>query len=235
MFSIRPGRPCVNQRASTTAVVVIAAAIVAGCSPSPLPPEPVVESSDQLLEALRAAGAAVEEVSQPAQVGPLQGGRTFALDGTRLELFDFETADARQVAARALTEADSLPTEEPLVAWGRGRLIVAYRGSDGGVIALLGGFLGDPLTLPRDVVEGPYPPGVAASIAYLAQDLDVDPGTIVVVDFEAVEWHDSCLGLGRPEELCAQVETPGWRITLRLGESTYRVHSDEFGQVVRKE
>jgi hypothetical protein len=236
--SIRPARPRVNQAAATIAVGLLGAAILAGCLTSPLPPEPVIETTDQLLDALRDAGAAIEEDPAPVQAGRLEGGRAFMMDGARLDVFEYESEAARQVAARTLTAGEGpvvLPSDGPLVAWGRGRLLVAYRGSDGGVIALIGGLLGDPLTLPQDAVDEPYPPSVAPAIAFLAQDLGVDPGRIVVVEFDATEWPDTCLGLGRPEESCTQVETAGWRIVLRLDETMYVVHSDEFGQVVRKE
>ncbi len=40
--------------------------------------------------------------------------------------------------------------------------------------------------------------------ATLAQELKVDPLTIALVSAEAVEWSDSCLGLGGPAESCLQ-------------------------------
>jgi hypothetical protein len=121
------------------------------------------------------------------------------------------------------------------VAWGRGKILVVYHGTDGGSIALLSGLLGNPLTLSDEVVVEPYPPAVAAAMAFLAEDLGVDPGTIVVVEYEAAEWPDACLGLGRPSETCAKVVTAGWRIVLLLDPTTYSLRTDIYGQVVRRE
>lgn len=220
------------------AAVLIAAAVAAGCSPSPLPPEPVIETTDQFVAALRQSGQTVDETEILGSVGELVGGRVYFLDGARLDVFEYETGRAGESAARSLTRpaAAGAPTpEEPLVAWAKARLIVVYRGSDGGVIALLNGLLGDPLTLPHDVVNEPYPPGVATAIAFLAQDLEADPGRIVVVGYQATDWPDACLGLGGPSETCAAVVTKGWRIELRLDSASYVVRSDEFGQVIRRE
>jgi hypothetical protein len=63
---------------------------------------------------------------------------------------------------------------------------------------------------------------------YLAEQLGVEPQSIEVVAMEEVIWPDRCLGLPAPE-LCAQEETPGYRITFRvLGqEYIYRTNKEE--------
>jgi hypothetical protein len=40
---------------------------------------------------------------------------------------------------------------------------------------------------------------------------------IEVVEAEEKEWSDACLGLAEEGEMCAQVITPGWEVTLRAG------------------
>ncbi len=241
--SIRPGGKGVNRSGSivllrlTAAAGALILAGLAGCSGSSVPAGPVIDTTDQLIAALQDAGREVKETAMLAALGELLGGQVFFLDGSRLEVFEYPNAEARQAAAESLTNSDAgaAASAEAFVAWGRGRIIVVYRGSEGGAIALLSGLLGDPLTLPRDAVDEPYPPGVAAAIAFLAEDLEVDPGTLVVVDYEAVDWPDACLGLGRPSEACAEVVTGGWRIALRLDEATYVLRSDEYGQALRRE
>ncbi len=48
---------------------------------------------------------------------------------------------------------------------------------------------------------------------------------------EEVEWPDSCLGAGRPDEVCAEVITLGFRIDLAAGGDTYEYRSDRGGHV----
>jgi hypothetical protein len=211
-------------------------AMLAGCSTPPEPPSPSIVTTEDLLAALSDAGQEVEETALLASLGELGAGRVYFMDGARLEVFEYETAAARESAAsRWLRQDADAGAASEVVVWAHGQLIVAYRGSEGGVIALLGGLLGDPLTLPSDAVVEPYPPAVVAAIAFLAEDLGVDPGSIVVVGFEATEWPDACLGLAGPDEVCAQVLTPGWRIELRADGMGYVVRTDQIGATIRGE
>ena len=233
--SIRPDGRGVNHTGSEKrlrirlTLVVLAIVGLAGCTSAALPPEPVIETADDLRAALEQAGHPLEPTALGAAVDGLVGGRVYILDGSYLDVFEYETAQLQQAAEQGLVASDSG------VAWGRGKILVVYRGSDGGSIALLSGLLGDPLTLSDEVVDEPYPPAVAAAIAFLAEDLGEDPGRIVVVEYEAAEWPDACLGLGRPSETCAKAVTAGWRMVLRLDSTTYALRSDTYGQVVRRE
>src|SRR5512138_1600769 len=51
----------------------------------------------------------------------------------------------------------------------------------------------------------------------LGQQLGVDPLTITLVKVEPVDWPDSCLGLPGADEMCAQMITPGFRVTVQQG------------------
>ena len=73
----------------------------------------------------------------------------------------------------------------------------------------------------------------AAAVATLAQELGVAESDITVASLEGADFTDSCLGLGGPEEMCAQVITLGWLIRLDVAGQTYEVHTDGTGQVVR--
>ena len=232
--SIRPGGRGVNhtgpdKRLRITLGLAFAFAGLAGCTSTALPPEPVIETADDLRAALEQAGHPIEPTALSAAVDGLVGGRVYILDGAYLDVFEYETARTQQAAEQDLMASASG------VAWSRGKILVVYRGSDGGSIALLSGLLGDPLTLSGEVGDEPYPPAVAAAIAFLAEDLGEDPVRIFVVEYEAAEWPDACLGLGRPSELCAEVVTAGWRIVLQLDPTIYVLRSDTFGQVVRRE
>ncbi len=86
-------------------------------------------------------------------------------------------------------------------------------------------------TLP--VGDGASDPAVGAAQEFLAAELGVALGDVQVVSVEAAEFSDSCLGLGGPDELCAQVITPGWVILADVSGQTYEVHTDQTGQQVR--
>ena len=46
---------------------------------------------------------------------------------------------------------------------------------------------------------------------------------------ERTEWPDSCLGLARPDEVCAQVITPGYRVAVSRGGEELEYHTDLHG------
>lgn len=53
-----------------------------------------------------------------------------------------------------------------------------------------------------------------------------------VISFERVTWPDSCLGIQRKDVMCAQAETPGYRIVLEFEGQRYEYHSDQTGGTV---
>jgi hypothetical protein len=67
----------------------------------------------------------------------------------------------------------------------------------------------------------------------VANRLGVDPGELQVQEFEQVEWPSACLGLAGPNEMCAEVITPGYRLVVRAGDSQYQVHTDLSGVNLR--
>lgn len=69
--------------------------------------------------------------------------------------------------------------------------------------------------------------------ATAAQTLQVDADAITVVSEEAVEWPDACLGAPATDEMCGQVVTPGYLITLAVGGNEYQVHTNADGSAVR--
>lgn len=58
-------------------------------------------------------------------------------------------------------------------------------------------------------------------------------GQLQVVSAERRTWPDRCLGLPRPDELCAQALTPGWRIQISDGQQVWTYHTDIRGQNFR--
>ncbi len=86
---------------------------------------------------------------------------------------------------------------------------------------------GAPAALPEDVET--------AVKAALSAEVDVPAEDIEVVDAQHQEWPDACLGLARGGEMCAQVITPGWRVTLVTEGQEVVFRTDEAGDVIRME
>lgn len=72
---------------------------------------------------------------------------------------------------------------------------------------------------------------VQAQIA-LAGVLGVSSDQIQIRDIQSAEWPDACLDAGTPDEICAQVITPGYRVVLAYGEELYTYHTDLAGDQV---
>ena len=60
----------------------------------------------------------------------------------------------------------------------------------------------------------------------VAAQLQVTPAAVTVVAAKAMVWPDACLGAAGPEEMCAQVLTPGYKITLAVDGQEYTYHTD---------
>jgi hypothetical protein len=81
--------------------------------------------------------------------------------------------------------------------------------------------------------QGDVSDAAAGMAALLARQLGVDSSEVTVVGSEAVEWPDSCLGAAMEDEVCAEVITPGHRITLSARGETYTYHTDQNGSWYR--
>jgi hypothetical protein len=66
----------------------------------------------------------------------------------------------------------------------------------------------------------------------LSAQLGVETGTIAVVSTEAVQWPDACMGAAQPGTACAEVITPGFKIILSHGNTTYEYHTDRGTRAV---
>jgi len=96
-----------------------------------------------------------------------------------------------------------------------------------------------PVTLPAGQTPMPtdlpsLEPSATESVpAYLAKRLQIDPATVETVAAEAVEWSNSCLDLPSPDEMCAQAQLPGYKLTLRANDAQYVFHTDALGYQIR--
>ena len=68
---------------------------------------------------------------------------------------------------------------------------------------------------------------VIAACGVLAELLGLSLGEIDLVSETPREWPNSCLGLAGPEEICAQVITPGYEVVLDAEGSLFTYHTDE--------
>ena len=70
-----------------------------------------------------------------------------------------------------------------------------------------------------------------ASVKDLAKKIGAPESDIAGVGQEDQTWPDSCLGCVKTGESCAQVLTPGYRITLRVRDATYEYHTNRTDRV----
>jgi hypothetical protein len=73
----------------------------------------------------------------------------------------------------------------------------------------------------------------AGARAALARRLGVDELSIRRIEVTPQEWNDACLGVSSASEMCAQVITPGWIVTLDVNGQRYEAHTDQEGAQVR--
>jgi hypothetical protein len=74
---------------------------------------------------------------------------------------------------------------------------------------------------------------VANLKSWLSRELSIPKLDISVSSSEATDWSDTCLGASQPDELCAQVVTPGYRLLINTPQGEYVVHSDRLGRSFR--
>lgn len=93
-----------------------------------------------------------------------------------------------------------------------------------------------------DTVLDPIKPGIdldkskaiLAAMQALNQATRIPLREIHVTSVEATQWPDSCLGLARSGEMCAEVITPGWKIILDTADNIYIFHTDQSGEIIRQ-
>jgi hypothetical protein len=87
--------------------------------------------------------------------------------------------------------------------------------------------------LPEGPIGGDLPFAVQAAVAAAAAEAGVDPATVTVVSYEAVEWPDTALGCPKEGEFYAQVITPGYLVVLSVEGIEMEYHTDEVDRAVR--
>lgn len=83
--------------------------------------------------------------------------------------------------------------------------------------------------------EADMPDAVVAARQALSEKHDIPVDDIEVVSYSEEEWPNACLGLAEEDEMCAQVITPGYQVTLEANGEEYIFRTDETGDVIREE
>ncbi|MEO1621584.1 MAG: hypothetical protein AAFU53_11210 [Cyanobacteria bacterium J06632_3] len=65
-----------------------------------------------------------------------------------------------------------------------------------------------------------------AVLAEVAKQQNVSADQLQVASATAAEWPDACLGLAGPDEMCAQMITPGWAVMVTDGSTTWQYRID---------
>lgn len=94
----------------------------------------------------------------------------------------------------------------------------------------------DPLLNNSPVASAPSSPSatlVANLKSWLSQEISIPVTDISIRSFAAVDWSDACLEVSQPDQMCAQVVTPGYRFLVTTSKGDYGVHSDRSGQSFR--
>ncbi len=223
------------RRGPWGALVVLV--VLAACGPKT---EDRFASAQALASALREAGAAVQETAALPPPGfDAQTARTMQVNDGMVYVYEYGSPEGAQAIAAQIgpeglgLSGEGMPWDGRVSAWQAGDLLVIYPGTDGGLLLLLSGLLGDPLTASAEGPEEPYPPAVAAAISSWAETQGVDPASVEVVSYMAAEWLDGCLGLPGPGESCAPGTVRGWVVDLQAGDRLGSAHTDDLGLQVR--
>ncbi len=94
------------------------------------------------------------------------------------------------------------------------------------------GFPPQSIGTPTPFTGGNYPAVVLKARDALATNMNVGAEKIEVIKFEPVNWPDGCLGVSKPDVMCAAVITPGYRVILRVNGWDYEYHTDAKSTVV---
>jgi hypothetical protein len=78
------------------------------------------------------------------------------------------------------------------------------------------------------------PDEVANSVLAFHQET-VGASDLTIVGDRPETWPDACLGLAKPDELCAAMLVDGWMVTLSDGQQEWHYRTDATGDRIRLE
>ncbi len=65
-----------------------------------------------------------------------------------------------------------------------------------------------------------------AILEFVGEQQNLPPDQLQITATEAADWPDACLGIAAPDELCAQVLTPGWAVSVTDGQQTWNYRTN---------
>lgn len=86
---------------------------------------------------------------------------------------------------------------------------------------------------PQGVLDPQAEQASSAAANAVAAQLAVDAVEVRVVSAVPMEWPDSCLGLPRGDEMCAQAITPGYLVVVEANGQKFEARTNQDGTVVR--
>ena len=86
-----------------------------------------------------------------------------------------------------------------------------------------------PLVSSTEITPTEVTQAVETSRSQLADQLNIEAASIILLGVEAVTWPDSCLGVPSGKA-CLTVLTPGLKIVFEAGGKKYEVHTDSSGK-----
>ncbi len=129
--------------------LAIAALLIAACAPQAQGSAPAELNQADLIEAVRAGGAEVELGDSIEQAFFAVLGQNLKLDGTDVQVFEYESAQAMEADA-AQVSADGSTIGNSMVTWvatphffKSGRVLALFVGEDAAVLEMLSGVMGE--------------------------------------------------------------------------------------------
>ncbi len=79
------------------------------------------------------------------------------------------------------------------------------------------------------------PPAVNIVRETAAEEQGVSVESVTILEVQAVEWPDACLGMQTEDLMCAQVITPGFRVTINIDNQIMIYRTDLEGKFILRE
>lgn len=86
---------------------------------------------------------------------------------------------------------------------------------------------------PETSTAAPAPPGAAPVIERLSRHLHILTEEVTVLQVARAEWPNTCLGLAAEGEICGQMITPGYAVSLEANGQRYEFRTDDSGRRIR--
>jgi hypothetical protein len=202
------------------------------------------ETLEQLIDHLTLTGTFVEVGGDIQQPFFLAQGKLLRVDDEEIQVYIYPDFATRRAASDSISSDGTVIGQTNITwintpfIWASEDLIVFYLGSDPELVAVISGYLGEPLakpeTTPQEVEpDQDYPLAVFEAVKDLSIRQNLSADQIAVISFERQVWPDSCLGLADPGEMCKQALTSGYKIILSILDKDFIYHTDEIGYSVR--